>query len=97
MFVIKAYQMDCYFRQSWVDKRLEFNASMPTLTVAINLLDRYICGYISPYFPLLSKDQCIKNLNKKVLTFQGKNPSFLFRLFCLAVMWCTIIAKHAIL
>ncbi len=37
--------MDCYFRQSWVDKRLEFNASMATLTVAINLLDRYNSYY----------------------------------------------------
>lgn len=35
------YQMDCYFRQSWVDQRLEFNISgLHILQVSVNVLDR---------------------------------------------------------
>ncbi|KAK2155330.1 hypothetical protein LSH36_242g00015 [Paralvinella palmiformis] len=37
-----AYQMDCYFRQSWVDHRLEFhgNGTPNVLPVSIRILDR---------------------------------------------------------
>lgn len=36
-----AYQMDCYFRQSWVDKRLEFDAGeIETLRVSITFLEK---------------------------------------------------------
>lgn len=36
-----AYQMDCYFRQSWVDKRLEFEAGeIETLRVSITFLEK---------------------------------------------------------
>lgn len=36
----QAYQMDCYFRQSWLDRRLEFNGTLKTLPVSIHVLDR---------------------------------------------------------
>jgi len=32
--------MDCYFRQSWVDKRLQFKGPLQTLPVSIKILDR---------------------------------------------------------
>ncbi|KAK2172085.1 hypothetical protein NP493_994g01006 [Ridgeia piscesae] len=35
-----AYQMDCYFRQSWVDKRLQFKGPLQTLPVSIKILHR---------------------------------------------------------
>jgi gamma-aminobutyric acid receptor subunit alpha len=36
------YQMDCYFRQSWIDKRLVFrgNGTPDILPVSITFLDR---------------------------------------------------------
>lgn len=37
---VQTYKMDCYFRQSWVDRRLSFEGSLRTLTVSINFLDR---------------------------------------------------------
>ncbi len=40
---IKDYQMDCYFRQSWVDSRLQFNSSLLNLTslqVSVSVLDK---------------------------------------------------------
>ncbi|CAD5114971.1 DgyrCDS4001 [Dimorphilus gyrociliatus] len=36
-----AYQMDCYFRQSWVDKRLQFDSGeIETLRVSITFLEK---------------------------------------------------------
>ena len=35
------YQMDCYFRQSWVDSRLQFNSStLEQLQVSVSVLDK---------------------------------------------------------
>ncbi|KAK2179545.1 hypothetical protein NP493_485g02002 [Ridgeia piscesae] len=34
------YQMDCYFRQSWEDRRLAFGSSTTTLPVNVNILHR---------------------------------------------------------
>ena len=39
-FCLKAYQIDCYFRQSWVDKRLEFSGPLHKLAVSVNILER---------------------------------------------------------
>ncbi len=38
----QSYQMDCYFRQSWVDTRLRFagTGNFTTLPVSINILER---------------------------------------------------------
>ncbi len=36
----QAYQMDCYFRQSWVDKRLKFSGPIKTLAISVTILDR---------------------------------------------------------
>ena len=38
----QSYQMDCYFRQSWVDHRLGFhgNGTPSVLPVSIKILDR---------------------------------------------------------
>ncbi|XP_023216037.1 gamma-aminobutyric acid receptor alpha-like [Centruroides sculpturatus] len=35
-----SYSMDCYFRQSWVDKRLAFKGTMSTLALSISMLER---------------------------------------------------------
>ncbi|XP_071043637.1 gamma-aminobutyric acid receptor alpha-like [Parasteatoda tepidariorum] len=35
-----SYSMDCYFRQSWVDRRLAYTSSMPTLALSISMLER---------------------------------------------------------
>ncbi|GIY55792.1 gamma-aminobutyric acid receptor alpha-like [Caerostris extrusa] len=32
--------MDCYFRQSWVDKRLAYSSNMPFLALSISMLER---------------------------------------------------------
>jgi hypothetical protein len=32
--------MDCYFRQSWVDRRLAFQANKETLALSISMLQR---------------------------------------------------------
>ena len=40
IFLWQAHQMDCYFRQSWVDRRLEFSGPSDKLVVAVNILDR---------------------------------------------------------
>ncbi|XP_058832240.1 gamma-aminobutyric acid receptor alpha-like [Topomyia yanbarensis] len=34
------YSMDCYFRQSWVDRRLEFSGTQDTLALSISMLGR---------------------------------------------------------
>ncbi|KAH8259186.1 hypothetical protein KR026_000494 [Drosophila bipectinata] len=34
------YSMDCYFRQSWVDKRLAFEGAQDTLALSISMLGR---------------------------------------------------------
>uniref|UniRef100_A0A1B0GMY0 Neurotransmitter-gated ion-channel ligand-binding domain-containing protein n=1 Tax=Phlebotomus papatasi TaxID=29031 RepID=A0A1B0GMY0_PHLPP len=34
------YSMDCYFRQSWVDRRLAFHAAQDTLALSISMLAR---------------------------------------------------------
>ncbi|XP_039428719.1 gamma-aminobutyric acid receptor alpha-like [Culex pipiens pallens] len=34
------YSMDCYFRQSWVDRRLEFKGAHDTLALSISMLGR---------------------------------------------------------
>ncbi|XP_052871902.1 gamma-aminobutyric acid receptor alpha-like [Anopheles cruzii] len=34
------YSMDCYFRQSWVDRRLEFSGAQDTLALSISMLGR---------------------------------------------------------
>ena len=39
-FYTQAYQMDCYFRQSWVDKRLEFTGPVKTLSVSVKILEK---------------------------------------------------------
>ena len=36
----QTYQMDCYFRQSWEDRRLAFGRSTNTLPVNVNILQR---------------------------------------------------------
>ena len=38
--LLQVYSMDCYFRQSWVDRRLAFTGSMQTLGVSVNILER---------------------------------------------------------
>ena len=38
--MLQAYQMDCYFRQSWIDRRLEFRGHLQTLTVSNRMLER---------------------------------------------------------
>ncbi|XP_076347804.1 gamma-aminobutyric acid receptor alpha-like isoform X2 [Tachypleus tridentatus] len=35
-----SYSMDCYFRQSWIDRRLAFTGSMATLALSISMLER---------------------------------------------------------
>ncbi|XP_054721701.1 gamma-aminobutyric acid receptor alpha-like [Uloborus diversus] len=35
-----SYSMDCYFRQSWVDRRLAYTSTMPTLALSISMLER---------------------------------------------------------
>ncbi|KAF8791464.1 Gamma-aminobutyric acid receptor alpha-like [Argiope bruennichi] len=35
-----SYSMDCYFRQSWVDRRLAYTSKMPTLALSISMLER---------------------------------------------------------
>ena len=37
--LFQAYQMDCYFRQTWTDDRLRFDGN-ETLRVSINILER---------------------------------------------------------
>ena len=32
--------MDCYFRQSWVDTRLQFDEHVNVLAVGVNIMDR---------------------------------------------------------
>ena len=39
-YSMQAYQLDCYFRQSWVDERLSFTSSMDKLAVSVHVLDR---------------------------------------------------------
>ena len=39
-YMLQNYQMDCYFRQSWVDRRLQFSGPLKTLPVSVNILDR---------------------------------------------------------
>ena len=39
-FLLQAYQLDCYFRQSWVDERLQFPGPLDRLQVSISILDR---------------------------------------------------------
>uniref|UniRef100_A0A182JFV5 Neurotransmitter-gated ion-channel ligand-binding domain-containing protein n=2 Tax=Anopheles atroparvus TaxID=41427 RepID=A0A182JFV5_ANOAO len=34
------YSMDCYFRQSWVDRRLAFSGAQDTLALSISMLGR---------------------------------------------------------
>lgn len=34
----KTYSMDCYFRQSWVDRRLAFTGAQDTLALSISML-----------------------------------------------------------
>ncbi|CAD1478720.1 unnamed protein product, partial [Heterotrigona itama] len=34
------YSMDCYFRQSWVDRRLAFQGGKETLALSISMLAR---------------------------------------------------------
>ncbi|KAH9383455.1 hypothetical protein HPB48_024964 [Haemaphysalis longicornis] len=34
------YSMDCYFRQSWMDRRLAFRGSMPSMTLSISMLQK---------------------------------------------------------
>lgn len=34
------YSMDCYFRQSWLDKRLAFKGAQDTLALSISMLAR---------------------------------------------------------
>ena len=38
--LFQAYQMDCYFRQSWVDQRLRFSGPLKVLPVSVNILER---------------------------------------------------------
>lgn len=38
--ISKTYSMDCYFRQSWVDRRLAFHAAQDTLALSISMLAR---------------------------------------------------------
>ncbi|KFM76355.1 Gamma-aminobutyric acid receptor alpha-like protein, partial [Stegodyphus mimosarum] len=35
-----SYSMDCYFRQSWVDRRLAYTSKMPTLALSISMLEK---------------------------------------------------------
>ncbi|XP_076348357.1 gamma-aminobutyric acid receptor alpha-like [Tachypleus tridentatus] len=35
-----SYSMDCYFRQSWIDRRLAFTGSMTTLALSVSMLER---------------------------------------------------------
>lgn len=37
---MQTYSMDCYFRQSWVDRRLEFKGAHDTLALSISMLGR---------------------------------------------------------
>uniref|UniRef100_T1IP38 Neurotransmitter-gated ion-channel ligand-binding domain-containing protein n=1 Tax=Strigamia maritima TaxID=126957 RepID=T1IP38_STRMM len=34
------YSMDCYFRQTWIDRRLAFQGSLDSMTLSINMLQR---------------------------------------------------------
>lgn len=36
----QTYSMDCYFRQSWVDRRLAFKGNKETLALSISMLQR---------------------------------------------------------
>ncbi|CAB0011867.1 unnamed protein product [Nesidiocoris tenuis] len=38
--VSETYSMDCYFRQSWVDKRLAYRGHKDTLALSISMLGR---------------------------------------------------------
>lgn len=37
---VQTYSMDCYFRQSWVDRRLAFQGGKETLALSISMLAR---------------------------------------------------------
>lgn len=37
---LQTYSMDCYFRQSWVDKRLAFEGAQDTLALSVSMLAR---------------------------------------------------------
>lgn len=39
-FYLQTYSMDCYFRQSWVDKRLAFEGAQDTLALSVSMLAR---------------------------------------------------------
>lgn len=36
----QTYSMDCYFRQSWVDRRLAFQGNKETLALSITMLHK---------------------------------------------------------
>lgn len=38
--IVQTYSMDCYFRQSWVDRRLAFTGGQDTLALSISMLAR---------------------------------------------------------
>ncbi len=36
----QAYQLDCYFRQSWVDERLQFSGPLDIIQPSVNIMER---------------------------------------------------------
>ena len=39
-YIQQTFSMDCYFRQTWIDKRLSFTGDIKTMTIGISTLEK---------------------------------------------------------
>ena len=90
-FHVQSYSMDCYFRQSWVDKRLSFSGYKVTfddlfhiLLWLLSICFTYFCSeFISVFrMPLLFLLRCCERYGSQVIN----NSDDSFNLTCLEIL-----------
>ena len=79
--------MDCYFRQTWVDKRLMFVGPMETMLVGINVLDllwkpdtHFINGKRSLLHTVTSPNKLLRINQKGEVLYSMRLVRYIFQL-----------------
>ena len=79
-FHVQSYSMDCYFRQSWVDKRLSFSGYKVTL---FTFFTSFCFTFLSLFrMPLLFLLRCCERYGSQVIN----NSDDSFNLTCLEIL-----------